>query len=344
MANSINPEAEPNELYIRTNEVFGSSHHISSIQNENDRTPVADDRYSSYYYHHHNREPQFDMIPLGVDIPLFLEPDTQPFPQPSDTQPFPQPADILAQARTPAQASTDPSVVQASIASGSQHPPTPRAALAPIAVPPQIISHNYQGNRFALRNQSANIAPELSTSVWITNLPPNCNYAQLLGMMRHTGKIYATVINPPQGHFMTSAAKIVFFDIGGRQRFEARANTGQFVVGSYVPRVRPNRILTAAQPSGVESRVLHITGPERIVNEKVLCDYFRRWCAFDLEYVKSFPTGGGRVTMAWAFGSYRCQAERVFTTIRDNKLVNMRLGRTDIWDSVDVMYGIDPCY
>ncbi|KAI0455930.1 hypothetical protein F5B21DRAFT_502952 [Xylaria acuta] len=307
MATSISQEAQAsttNELYIHTNEVFRSSNIISGIQTANDRTPVADDYHSHYYQHRQNMPPQ---------------------------------------ATIPTQAPATPGTAKPSTASGSQHAPTPNRAPGGIVDPVQLVSRNYQGNRFAQRNQSANIPPEHSTSVWITNLPPNCNYAELLGMVRDAGKVYATVINPPQGNFMTSAAKIVFFDVEGRRRFEARANTGQFAVGAYVPRVRPNRILTAAQPLELGSRVLHITGPASVVNQSVLCDYFRRWCAFDLEYIQHLPLEDGNVTMVWAFGSYRCQAERVFAAIGEIKELNITPAGSDVWDSVVVCYGRDPC-
>ncbi|KAI1745114.1 hypothetical protein F4680DRAFT_467319 [Xylaria scruposa] len=246
------------------------------------------------------------------------------------------------QAPAPTLARPIPGATGLSIPLGFQHVSIPRAPNN-IVFQAQPMSRNYRGNPLSPRNQSANIPPEQSTSVWITNLPPDCNYADLLGMVHDAGKVYAAVISPPGDKFITSAAKIVFFDLEGRQRFEARANAGRFSVGAYVPRVRPNRILTEAQPVGPESRILHITGPDSIVNQHVLLDYFRRWCAFDIEYVQRWPLEDRNVTMVWAFASYRCQAERVFAAIRDIRAYNLHSPGRGIWDSVVVRFGRDPC-
>ncbi|KAI1756422.1 hypothetical protein F4782DRAFT_550233 [Xylaria castorea] len=345
MATGMSPEQapasntnEPKELYIHSGEVFRPSNIISSIQVENGRIPVKDTYHSYHYQHHHNMPAQNNWNTYGHN--------TIPYPRP-----FTQPSLPLLRASIPTQAPTralpTPGIAGPSIPLGYQYQyaPTPNRAPSTIAFQAQQISKNYRGNHLAERNQSANIPLEQSTSVWITNLPPDCNYATLLGVVRDTGKVYATVINPPKHEIMTSAAKIVFFDVEGRQRFEARANAGQFAVGAYVPRVQPNRILTEARPPGPESRILFITGPARADIQEVLCNYFQRWCAFDLEYVQHLPLGDGdgNVTMVWAFGSYRCQAERIFTTIREIKACNLHSPIRDFWDSIAVCYGRDPC-
>ncbi|KAI0438125.1 hypothetical protein F4803DRAFT_570024 [Xylaria telfairii] len=320
---------DPNEPYKHAVELFRSPKAISGIQVANGPTPVADN-YHSHHYHQHRHNIQFNLTTQGFN-PLYVPP------------PYSQhhPGHFVSPATSDRSEGWNNVIVGPSAAFGFQNNLTPRAPYAATAQV-QPISINYQGNRLSHRNQSANIPPENSTSVWITNLPPNCNYAQLLGVVRDTGKVYATVINPPQGNFTTSAAKIVFFDVEARRRFEALANAGDLAVDRYVPRVRPNRILTAAQPAGPESRILHITGPASFVNERVLCDRFRGWCAFDLEYVQRFPFEDGNATMVWAFGSYRCQAERVFAAIRHIKTFGMGPER-EIWDCVVVRYGPDPC-
>ncbi|KAI1303508.1 hypothetical protein F5Y03DRAFT_187288 [Xylaria venustula] len=214
----------------------------------------------------------------------------------------------------------------------SQQTPFPRLPSAHPIVPLQATSPQYQGN-----HQSAFIPPENNTSVWITNLPPTCNYTVLLGQLRDIGKVCATVINPPQQNHTTSAAKIVFFDVEGKNRLLASAFNGSFMVDNRLPCVVPNRILTEARPVGPQSRVLIITGPTTVVNLPFLCQLFQQFCMFDLEYVKELQHGDGTATMDWAFGSYRCQAERVYREILRLKCVSL------VFTDVEVCWGRDPC-
>ncbi|GAW21027.1 hypothetical protein ANO14919_105400 [Xylariales sp. No.14919] len=237
---------------------------------------------------------------------------------------------------------TDPSTPSDSRYPASQQTPSStRAAF-------QFISPRYQGNRFAAQNQCADIPEELNTSVWITNLPPTCTHADLLGSLPDVrSKIYATVINQPQDGHTTSAAKIVFFDVEGKNRLLACARTGIFSVDGLLPHVIPNRIRTAAQPLGPQCRVLIIRGPAALVNSTVLYDLFSTICVFELQYVKILKEESGRgdvtmLTMEWAFGSYRCQAERVHTAIQ-LKCGEAAGNPLNFWRLVSVFWGRDPC-
>ncbi|KAI8633904.1 hypothetical protein F5Y19DRAFT_257226 [Xylariaceae sp. FL1651] len=261
--------------------------------------------------------------------------------------------------------SPDTATPRASINSGSQQtwtpPPTSGSATRPEWRPlaPLTMSDNYMGDRRAIMNYSANIPDEQSTSLWITNLPAECTYAQLLDAVKDCGKIYAAVINPPEAQLhMTSAAKLVFFDVQGKQRLVSRWERGLFTVGNHTPLVRPNRIRVAAQPDengGPRSRVLVISGPREAMTEAVLCGYFQRLCAFDLQYVKFVgkeqeahndgdDDGERRATMEWAFSSYRCQAERVYNVIRNKKeSLKVSVEERAAWALVDLRFGRDPC-
>ncbi|KAL2277576.1 hypothetical protein FJTKL_15327 [Diaporthe vaccinii] len=44
----------------------------------------------------------------------------------------------------------------------------------------KVISHNYQGYSNNLASESADIPEHENCSVWITNLPPDCTYRDLL--------------------------------------------------------------------------------------------------------------------------------------------------------------------
>ncbi|KAI1108219.1 hypothetical protein F5Y14DRAFT_459933 [Nemania sp. NC0429] len=224
----------------------------------------------------------------------------------------------------------------------------PLATSNNIGIVGRSVPRNYGGDLIVPRNDSADIPADLNTSVWITNLPPDCTYSDLLSTIRDTGKVYAAVLSPAGGQHTTAAAKIVFFDVEGRRRLEKRASAGAFAVGAYVPSVVPNRVRTAARPAGgPQSRVLLISGPADIVNEPFLRPRFQAFCGFDIEYVRDYPprrddgsgsssrsTTTNTVTMEWAFASYRCQAERVYAALRS---VAETVG------CICVEYGHDPC-
>ncbi|KAI2603269.1 uncharacterized protein GGS25DRAFT_526311 [Hypoxylon fragiforme] len=221
-------------------------------------------------------------------------------------------------------------------------------------LPPQVLARqladagmslNYAGNPYLDRNRSANIPEELSTSLWITNLPPACTHPLLLGAIKDCGKIYATVINPPENNsHTTSASKLVFFERLGADKLLMKARAGQFTVGGYVPRVRMNRIRSAPERPGPQCRVLHIEGPSHIVNETFLNAFFRTKFVYELEAVLTLATNGTNARQEWRFGSYRCQAESARQAISKEK---NRLDQTEAerlaWRQVFVHFGVDPC-
>ncbi|KAI0832177.1 hypothetical protein F5Y06DRAFT_307485 [Hypoxylon sp. FL0890] len=215
------------------------------------------------------------------------------------------------------------------------------------------ISHNYGGNIFLESNQSANIPEDQSTSLWLTNLPPDCTHQLLLGSIRRCGKIYATVINPPvqpnnsyaQGaRHMTAASKLVFFDRSGLDRLVAKSRMGDFTVGEFVPRIRMNRIKSAPRMPGPQSRVLHIEGPSSIVNEKFLNTFFQTKFTYELDRVITMATTGDWTRQEWRFGSFRCQAESARQSIAREKIRrHMPEDERLLWSKVVVHFGVDPC-
>ncbi|KAI1634739.1 hypothetical protein F4809DRAFT_665117 [Biscogniauxia mediterranea] len=237
---------------------------------------------------------------------------------------------------------------------GGGSPPQPRRARTTDLGQslPSGVSPNYRGNPYLPANQSADIPDTENTALWLTNLPPDCDHRMLLSSVRGCGKVYATVINPPmaasssfpsssssslpnplhhphhqypqypqhqqpQQPHITSACKLVFFDVAGARALLRQAREGRFAVGGYVPRVRHNRIRSAARPPGPQSRVLHVEGPDRVVNEPFLAAFFAARFSYELEDVVVVARSGGgngggavgRARLEWRFGSYRCQAE-----------------------------------
>ncbi|KAH8662417.1 hypothetical protein BX600DRAFT_513256 [Xylariales sp. PMI_506] len=212
-------------------------------------------------------------------------------------------------------------------------------------------STRYRGNPFLPGNQSANISMEESCSLWITNLPQQCDVQRLLSKIRGCGKIYATVINPPEVNkgVSTSAAKLVFFEPQGAQHLMQQASLGIFSVSECVPRVTYNRIRTRAQNPGPESRVLHIEGPKVIVNEEFLHHWFGQRFTYQTEQASilnedASPTGRRR--MEWRFGSYRCQASAAMSFIDKERRRTFDTADNSsmlLWRQVHTYYGVDPC-
>ncbi|KAI0204173.1 hypothetical protein F4808DRAFT_457273 [Astrocystis sublimbata] len=195
------------------------------------------------------------------------------------------------------------------------------------------VSPRYLGNANLPANQPANIPDEKNTSVWITGLPPDVDHKTLLGCVRDCGKVYATVINPPRDNHMTAASKIVFFDVAGAQSLLKQARLGSFIVGRHQPRVILNRIKTAAQPSGCQSRVLHISGPREMVNTNELSTLFRsHHIVWQDEEVNVIYDNGNHTQLEWRFGSYRCQADLC------RRVIQKDMSR----QGVRVDYGVDP--
>ncbi|KAI1385770.1 uncharacterized protein F4822DRAFT_445676 [Hypoxylon trugodes] len=215
------------------------------------------------------------------------------------------------------------------------------------------ISANYCGNIYLESNQSAPIPESLSTSLWLTNLPPDCTHQKLLGAIRGCGKIFATVINPPvfnssrysnAAPHTTSASKLVFFEREGLDRLVTKAQAGKFYVGGYVPRVRMNRIKSAPRDPGPNCRVLHISGPSRIVNERFLNQFFSTKFTYELEAVLTLQSLPGWTRQEWRFGSYRCQAESARQSLtKEKRRTNLTEAERALWERVTVDFGVDPC-
>lgn len=214
-------------------------------------------------------------------------------------------------------------------------------------------SENYKGNANLLGNQSASIPEYESCALWITNLnlfSTEEAYHQLLFAARGCGKVYACVINPPdktKGH-TTCAAKLVFWDRSGALELRRRAAAGLFIVRGYIPKVVYNRIRTASQRPGPESRVIHIDGPKCIVDKEVLLRFFASRFNFQTDEVvllSEEPGQDGRRRLEWRFGSYRCQAASALKHIDDQRRrFPPGIGpQYDFWRQVQTYYGVDPC-
>lgn len=205
----------------------------------------------------------------------------------------------------------------------------PMAALAPSEIaqgiragneiaPPQActFSNNYRGEH-SVRNASVDdLSPDKNCALWLTNLPPNVTYQQLLREIRKVGRIWCTVINDPDyTRHTTAAAKVVFFTPGPAQRLLARSLTQGIYVGGHKVRVTHNRVKYKEEVMGNVSRVLIITGKSENVNTEFLTAWFRTRFVFDIDEViellstKDKPDMQDRTVLEYRFASYRCQAQ-----------------------------------
>ncbi|KAJ0108966.1 hypothetical protein J7T55_005514 [Diaporthe amygdali] len=206
------------------------------------------------------------------------------------------------------------------------------------------ISHNYQGEVTNPANISAEIPDELNCAVWITGLPRDCSYKDLLGTiaMHRPGKVYASFISPPKpgpGHLLshnTSAAKIIFYKPAEARNLLRVAGEGRLIVRNRRARAVPNRIKTGehSHKRGT-SRCIVIKGPATIVNEPSLYQSFDARFQFHTEEVlflepKMEPEGLMH-QIEWRFSSHRAQAESA------HKLITLEC------PGVEVIYAPDPC-
>ncbi|KAF7543477.1 hypothetical protein G7Z17_g10713 [Cylindrodendrum hubeiense] len=196
-------------------------------------------------------------------------------------------------------------------------------------------SGNYRGER-SIRNASVrDLKPEDNCALWLTNLPPDCTYHELLAPIRNFGRIWCAVINKPDYvKHMTAAAKVVFFSPGPAQALMAMSLTHGVAIRHHMIKVAHNRVKYKEEPVvGDESRVLIITGSSKLVNEKTLTEFFTERFVFDVDEVTTLINAGNRSVIEYKFGSYRCQAHMGKMSLEKDKPEGLER----------VEYGRDPC-
>ncbi|CAJ2514123.1 Uu.00g022420.m01.CDS01 [Anthostomella pinea] len=172
-------------------------------------------------------------------------------------------------------------------------------------------------------------------ALWLTDLPADCTYQELLAAITDTGKVFSTHITHPVAHHAGCAATIAFFTHEEAQTLLLRTAKGQFMVRGAVPCVRWNTNKSDGGGGSMSplSRVLRISGKPQFVNQNYLAHY--------LQVVKGiyYDTGAFILTpgpygneVEWRFTSYRAQAELAFKAITKELA-----GQMIAW------YGEDPC-
>ncbi|KAI1635411.1 hypothetical protein F4809DRAFT_642532 [Biscogniauxia mediterranea] len=181
-------------------------------------------------------------------------------------------------------------------------PPPPPRLIA--TLPPTSLERStaYRGDLADPLNNSADIPESASVGLWIDRLPARCTPADVLGRIRGCGRVFALHINPPRdGVVATSAAKLSFWTVAGKERFLVLVERGEFVFESsnsssngrrqrsrhyYRPRVVHSAIrVPERDPAARSSRVVHVAGPAAVVNRAYLEALFAAHLTWTLECV-----------------------------------------------------------
>jgi hypothetical protein len=209
------------------------------------------------------------------------------------------------------------------------------------------VSYNYRGDLTNPKNLSADIPDSNNCSFWIRQLPSTSTVSSLLAAVRGIGRVYCTVITPPNPlrGFSTAAAKLVFFELAAARRFWDRYGSGgrlsmPFVVGGGRPAiVERNRTKVAESEHPRHfSRVVRVSGPEELLNVDEMLAEFAAKFSFQIDDIfvttehRSSTDGPQQVyyTIEFRFGSFRCQAQSA------HHMISRRPG-------LSVQYGRDPC-
>ncbi|KAI5917986.1 hypothetical protein F4810DRAFT_694145 [Camillea tinctor] len=213
------------------------------------------------------------------------------------------------------------------------------------------VTITYKGDLRNPNNHSAPIPKSMSTSVFISELPSSCTIHDVLNEIRGCGKIWASNLIPPQQNYATAAAKVVFWNREGLERFLQRWADGNFIVGGRQPKVVMNDYHSAPKGDSPSSRVLRIAGPSHIVNETYLRDFFRDKFTFEVDEVIVLLNEPyvNENTVEFRFSSYRAQASAAWKWLqaacRGELVQNPNGGHWSPFTWVDVRFawGDDPC-
>jgi hypothetical protein len=181
----------------------------------------------------------------------------------------------------------------------------------------------YQGDPNLPGNRCAPIPDEQNCRLWITGLPAECTVHQLLGKIEGVGPVYACHVNAPilsgPKRCSTAAASLTFFTADAATRFLNESKKKPFAVDGCETSIMRHRIKTESVPVSGRSRVLLIVGDPDIVRIETLAFLFSEiWhIRFDTDHVLFMPSEqeGGRNKVVWAFGSFRAQAQVIFTNV-----------------------------
>ncbi|KAI0404665.1 hypothetical protein F4802DRAFT_615329 [Xylaria palmicola] len=221
---------------------------------------------------------------------------------------------------------------------------------------PAQISPNYRGDLSNPRNQIANIPESENCSTWWVGLPANCTYGMLFDSMRNVGAVSHAFICPPGKVHTTSAAKVEFFERASVDRLLDQQQQGHLRVGGREPYIKLNRIKVAPHSNEScdeqgnkeqSSRVLQVTGDERIVNRehlKAVLDDPNNRLSYGLESAEAFALPDGLGCVEFRFASYVVQALRVrHLFMSQERRGDISEEERSLWEGITISFGPDPC-
>ncbi|KAI1873772.1 uncharacterized protein JN550_003041 [Neoarthrinium moseri] len=218
--------------------------------------------------------------------------------------------------------------------------PSPRELVIDTDTVTTSNSRGYRGNLRLERNRDADIPDEENCRLWLTGIPPDTDYAQLLSF-RNVGPVYASHLTEPQLYTRQSdgidvysrAASITFFRAEDANHFLRDHQERNFQIDDWKIDMRRHRIRTRSTQIRGRSRILLIKGDPAVVHPRALDSIIRNiWqIYYDVDFLQYEEANGcGRLEIA--FGSFRAQAEQVVC-----RLQNFRPQR------IVVEYLKDPC-
>ncbi|RDA87436.1 hypothetical protein CP532_2786 [Ophiocordyceps camponoti-leonardi (nom. inval.)] len=196
-------------------------------------------------------------------------------------------------------------------------------------------SSRYHGMHTDNNASADHLSPAQNCALWLTNLPCDVGYSELLSSITNVGRIWCTFINlPDMIRHQTAAAKVVFSVPEAAQRLLNQSWTKTIVIRDHRVRVSHNRIkYPANEMHDTRSRVLLITGRDFFVNPDSLRRWFQNRFVFQEDRVIELIKAGGRAVCEYRFGSYRNQAQMGVKALE--------MDRPDGFEKVE--YGDDPC-
>jgi hypothetical protein len=196
----------------------------------------------------------------------------------------------------------------------------------------------YKGSRnskaFAL--QEAWLEDIRNCALWIKNLSLSCSVSDIFSKIT-VGAVSVLHIYGKNNEHSGQAAKLVFMKPESAAAFMTQCNTGEgiFIGGKKVVS-RYNRDGCHRHPQPSHSRVLHIQGPNEIMNFEFWDVYFNIYCVFEIDGYKTILESEreSRRTMEFRFARIDGQAQTCMQAIlSDPKLA----------EDVHVYYAHDPC-
>ncbi|KAM4067053.1 hypothetical protein HRG_001058 [Hirsutella rhossiliensis] len=172
-------------------------------------------------------------------------------------------------------------------------------------------SSRYHGMHTENNASAEYLVPGQNCALWLTNLPADVEYSELLGAISQIGRVWCTYINLPDNvKHHTAAAKVVFFTPEAAQKLLTNSWTKTIVIRGCRVRASHNRIKYGRNAmAGKMSRVLIITGSQEFVNPENLRNWFMERFVFQEDVVIELIKAAGRAVCEFRFGSYRCQAQ-----------------------------------